>query len=70
MNLNLNPRPFSDAEHFADQQTARAPEAPAKVRSRHPLLRACIAFLIAALASMAASAVVHSMLPSIRLAGG
>jgi hypothetical protein len=69
MNLNLNSQPASEAEHFADRRTARAPEAPAKVRSRHPLLRACIAFLIAALASMAASAVVHNMLPSM-LAGG
>ena len=70
MNLNLNPRPASGTEHFAGRRTALAPDAPAKVRSRPPLLRACIAFLIAALASMAASAVVHNRLPSIKLAGG
>lgn len=69
MNLNLNPHPASEAERFAGRRTARAPEAPAKVRSRHPLLRAGIAFLIAALASMAASAVVHNMLPSMLVGG-
>lgn len=67
MNLNLsrNPRPASEAERFDDVRTApaRTPAASAKVCSRHPLVRACIAFLIGALASMAAAAAACHVLP-------